>query len=148
MDRKEYLRKWRLKNRDKIRLYKLNYYWKFPEKHRKKSRETWQKNKGSTTKGKTVDTVTNIHPGLNFSATQLYRTRFIMKRCSEEIKSKCEKGELSIWKAYNLVKLEYTRYVIELAKLATKKEGLEHLEINECIKIRKKYPSLNPSKPI
>jgi len=144
MDRKEYLRIWRLKNRDKIRLHKLKYYWKFPEKHRKRARETWHKNKGSTTKGKTVNIGANRYPRLNLSPTQWFRTSFIMKHSSEEIISKCDKGQLSIWKAYNLVKLERRRFEIEIVKLAIKKGGLEHLEINECIKIRKKYPSLKP----
>jgi len=146
MNRKEYLRKWRLKNRDKINLYKLKYYWKFPEKHRKKAREIWQKNKGSTTKGKTVDIGANRYGGLNLSATQWFRIKFIMNHCSEEIKSKCDKRQLSIWKAYNLVKLERRSFEIEVVNLAIKKGGLERLEINECIKIRKKYPSLKPLK--
>ena len=144
--RTEYLRNWRQKNRDKVKEYKRKTYWKNPEKFRKQAREIWQKNKNSLEKGKTIEILVKNNPQLGLSATQLYRGRFLKDNGSKEIIKKLRNNEISIWKAYNIVRTELDRYTIEIVILLEKEVGIENTNTKKFSKIRKKFVNLRPIK--
>ena len=87
--RTDYQREWRRTHSENVRKNKRTSYWNNPEKYRKKARETWHKNKGSTTNGKTNDMIAN-NSMVGLSPTTSFRIRYISKYASELFKEQLQ----------------------------------------------------------
>lgn len=143
-DRRDYLREWRYKNREKIREYKVGVYWNDPEKHRKKSRETYHKNKNSTTKGRTNMIMSKKLKGMGhkISPTNIYKLRKVSDIGNPKLIKRLKDEKISINKAYNIVKDENDSYQLEIFRLLEKYEDLENIPNEVIIKTRQQFTNL------
>lgn len=85
--RTQYLREWRHKNSDKVRKNRRTSYANNPEKYRKKSRDTYQKNKGHDWDDDNKNGKINDRLAVNsaVSPTKFFKFSYIKKLAKEEV---------------------------------------------------------------
>ncbi len=138
MSRTEYFREYRRKNPDKIREIKQKYYHNYHEKHRHWSRNYYHLTKNNTSKGKAVARAGLV---IGRSATTMYRIIFIHKYGSDDIFKRADIGEISIYKAFLLVRAERKQASADLTNLIIKEKN-QNISEQNVISIFKKYPNL------
>jgi len=138
--RTEYQREWRRTHPGNVRKNKRTSYWNNPEKYRKKSRETWHKNKGSTTNGKTNDMVAN-NPMVGLSPTTSFRIRYISKYASGLFKEQLQNKTMKVYTLYKKVRRDKELFDLDMIFLAEKK-GIENITEQDMKDRAEKYENL------
>jgi len=136
--RTEYQKNWRHTHPENVRKNKRTSYWNNPEKYRKKSRETWHKNKGSTTTGKSNDMTAEL---VKMSPTTFYRGRYVQKYARNLFEMEKSKPRNYIYPLYKKVKLDVDRFVFDLILLGEEK-GVENITEQDMKDIATKYENL------
>ena len=138
--RTEYQRNWRHTHPENVRTNKRTSYWNNPEKHRKKARETWHKNKGSSTTGKINDRVA-IDPMVGLSPTTAFRGSYISKYARELFEKQLQNKTTKIYTLYKKVRRDMEMFDLDMIVLAEKK-GFENITEQDMKDRAEKYENL------
>lgn len=142
MIRTKYHRRWKQKNPDKVREYKIRYYHRYPDKHREWAKRYYYKAKKSTDydHGKLVARVALV---ANISPTTVFRGFTVAKYGKKELLKMIDKGKISTFAAYLIVQSERKRRELEIFRLVKKKKTAD-ISFKEISTIHKKFPNLKP----
>ena len=138
--RTKYQREWRHTHPENVRKNKRTSYWNNPEKYRKKSREAWHKNKGSSTTGKVNDIIA-INPAVGLSPTTCFRGSYIRKYARTLFKKQVQNNTVKIYTLYKKVRKDKDMFDLDIASLAMKK-GFENITEQDMKNIAEKYENL------
>jgi|APSaa5957512535_1039671.scaffolds.fasta_scaffold02963_1 hypothetical protein len=138
--RTEYQREWRYSHPENVRKNKRTSYWNNPEKHRKKARETWHKNKGSTTNGKINDRMA-VNPMVGLSPTTSFRGNYIFKYARELFEKQSQNKTVKIYTLYKKVRSDKEQFDLDMIFLA-KKKGVENISEQDMKDRAEKYENL------
>lgn len=138
--RTEYQREWRYSHPENVRKNKRTSYWNNPEKYRKKARETWHKNKGSTTNGKVNDMTAN-NPMIGLSPTTSFRANYISKYARELFEAQLQNRTAEIYTLYKKVRRDKEKFNLDIVFLA-KKKGFENITEQDMKDRAEKYENL------
>jgi len=114
-----YLRNWRHNNPINVRKNKKTSYWNNPEKHRKKSRETWHKNKNNYELDENGRINDKVGKRANRSGSTIYKIQFIRKYAIEGTCS--EHGFID--PVYQKVKTQNSSFVFKAIQLLRETEN-------------------------
>ncbi len=138
--RTEYQRNWRRTHLENVRKNKRTSYWNNPEKYKKKSRETWHKNKGSHTTGKVNDRVA-VNQMVGLSPTTAFRGSYVSKYGRELFEKQLQDKTAKIYTLYKKVRLDKEMFDWDMISLA-KKKGVENITEQDMKDRAEKYEHL------